>query len=123
MMRQVMRYRLNERGISIVELLVAVVLLAVVVVSLAAAGLHAQRTLTRSRVQLEAAEFMQAELERLHAQPYDSLESGSRTTEKGSSSWTISDFGGYRRILLITEYAPTEGVSAWDTVVAFRLIQ
>lgn len=116
-----MHYRLNERGTSIVELLVAVALLAVVVVSLAAAGLYANRTLTRSRVQLESAHFTQSELERLHAVPYDSLQSGSRTATKGTSTWTVSDSSGYSRILLITHYAPTEGVSAWDTVVAYRL--
>lgn len=116
-----MRYRLNERGISIVELLVAVALLAVVVVSLAAAGLYASRTLTRSRVELESAQFMQSELERLRAVPYDSLQSGSRTAAKGTSTWTVSDSLGYSWILLITHYAPTEGVSVWDTVVAYRL--
>ncbi|KPK80137.1 MAG: hypothetical protein AMS25_10080 [Gemmatimonas sp. SM23_52] len=116
-----MRYRSDERGISIVELLVAVALLAVVVVSLAAAGLYANRTLTRSRVQLESAQFLQSELERLHAVPYDSLQSGSRTAAKGTSTWTVSDSSVYSRILLITHYAPTEGVSVWDTVVAYRL--
>lgn len=116
-----MRYRLNERGVSIVELLVAVVLLAVVVVSLAAASLYANRTLTRSRMELESTEFMQSELERLRAIPYGELEGGSRTTVEGTSSWTVSDSAGYSRILLITHFAPAEGVSVWDTVVAYRL--
>jgi Tfp pilus assembly protein PilV len=115
------RNRLNERGISIVELMVAVVLLAVVVVSLAASGMYSQRTLARSRVQLEAAEFLQSEVERLLAVPYDSLRNGSRETEVAASSWTIDERYSHRRILLVTHYAPTEAISVWDTIVAYRL--
>ena len=114
--------RLDQRGISVVELMVGVVLLAVVVISLAASGLYSQRTLARSRVQLEAAEFMQSEVERLLAVPYDSLRNGSRETEVGVSRWEIEDRYTHRRILLITHYAPTEAISAWDTVVAYRLV-
>ncbi len=104
-----------------VELLIGVVLLAVVVVSLAASGLYASRILTRSRIQLEAAEFMQSELEKLRAVPYGELADGTRTAEKGSSSWTIQEGGNYRQIVLVTNYAPTEALSVWDTVVAYRL--
>ncbi len=111
----------GNRGISIVELMVAVTLLAVVVLSLAAASLYAGRTITRSRLQLEAAEFVQAELERLLALPYYSLTDGDRTAPKGVSTWSIVDSVTYRRILLVTEYAPTPVISVWDTVVAYRL--
>jgi Tfp pilus assembly protein PilV len=115
------RSRLNDRGISIVELLVGVVLLAVVVISLAASGMYSSRTLTRSRVQLEAAEFVQSEVERLLAVPYDSLRDGSRETEVGASKWEIEERYSHRQIFLVTQYAPTEAISVWDTVVAYRL--
>jgi Tfp pilus assembly protein PilV len=113
--------QLDRRGISIVELMVGVVLLAVVVVSLAAASLYASRNLTRARLQLEAAEFLQTELERLLAIPYDGLADGTRSTSEGTSSWTIEERGTHRQILLITNFAPTEAISVWDTVVAYRL--
>jgi Tfp pilus assembly protein PilV len=100
-----MRTRLNENGISVVELLVGVVLLAVVVVSLAASGLYASRAMGRSRIQLEATEFVQAELERLLGVPYFELESGSRSSDGGKSEWTVT----------------AEGISVTDTVVAYRL--
>lgn len=112
---------MNERGISVVELLVGVVLLTVVVVSLAASGMYASRTLTRSRNELEAAEFQQGELERLLAAPYFTLESGSRETETGSSTWTVVEQPNHLRILLITDYSPNEAISVQDSVVAFRL--
>lgn len=104
-----------------VELMVGVVLLAVVVVSLAASGLYSSRMLARSRVQLEAAEFLQSELERLLAIPYDSLSSGARETDVGASQWEIEDRYTHRQIFLVTRYAPTEAVAVWDTVVAYKL--
>lgn len=116
------RSRLDDRGISIVELMIGVVLLAVVVISLAASGMYSSRTLTRSRVQLEAAEFVQSEVERLLAVPYDSLRNGTRETEVGTSEWEIQDRYTHRRILLVTHYTPAEAISVWDTVVAYRLV-
>jgi Tfp pilus assembly protein PilV len=116
------RSRLDERGISVVELLVGVVLLAVVVLSLAASGLYSSRALARSRIELEATEFLQSELEQLLAVPYDSLTDGSRESSAGTSKWEVVDRYTHRRILLVTHYAPTEAVSVWDTVVAFKLV-
>ncbi len=115
------RRRLNEAGISVVELMVGVVLLAVVVISLAASGLYSSRALARGRVQLEAAEFQQSELERLLAVPYDSMANGSRTTAVGAANWEIEERYTHRQISLITHYTPTEAVSVWDTVVAYKL--
>ncbi len=111
----------GTRGISVVEVLIAVTLIAIAVVALATASLYASRTIRRSRIALRAAEFQQSELETLLAAPYSSLQDGTRTTSLGTSSWTVADSGKYRRILLVTNYAPTEGVSVWDTVVAYRL--
>jgi Tfp pilus assembly protein PilV len=116
------RSRLDDQGISVVELMVGVVLLAVVVISLAASGMYSSRTLARSRVQLEAAEFVQSEVERLLAVPYDSLRDGSRETEVGASKWEIEERYSHRQIFLVTHYTPTEAISVWDTVVAYRLV-
>ena len=113
--------RFSEHGISIIELLVGVVLLAVVSISLAASSMYASRTMARGRMQLEAVEFLQSELERVLAVPYGDMESGTRTTAKGTSTWTVADSSSYSRIILVTHYAPTEGASMWDTAVAYRL--
>ena len=113
--------RLNRNGISMVELIVGITLLALVVLSLSTASLYASRTVTRARVQLAAAEFQQSELEALLAVPYAKLESGSRTLTDGTSKWAVVDSFTYRRIMLITNYAPAEAISVWDTVVAYRV--
>ena len=114
-------YELDTRGISIVELIVGITLLAVVVMSLAASGMYASRSMTRSRVELEATEYMQTHLEQLLALPFDSLSSGSTTTGKGSATWTVTDSGANKEILLVINYAPTDGISVWDTVYTYRL--
>ncbi len=113
--------RLNKSGISVVELLVGATLLAVVVVSLVSASMYSSRTMQRSRMQLDAVEFQQAELERLLALPYDNLVSDARSTERGHSSWTVEDSTRYRRVVLVTQYTPKDGFSVWDTAVAYRL--
>ena len=120
-MNQLSHHRLNRAGISIVELLVGITLLALVVVSLVAASLYSSQAITRSRLQLEAAEFQQSELERVMAVTYDQLASGSRDATKGKSSWAVVDSFTYRRILLVTTYSPTQDISVQDTVVAYRL--
>jgi type II secretory pathway pseudopilin PulG len=120
-MTRLPRHSLNRAGISIVELLVGITLLSLVVVSLVAASLYSSQAVTRSRLQLEAAEFQQSELERVMAVSYDNLESGSRDAVKGKSSWTVVDSFTYRRILLVTTYSPTQDISVQDTVVAYRL--
>ena len=102
-----------------VELLVGVVLLAVVALSLAASSLYASRAIRRARIELEAAEFQQRELERLLAVPYAALASGERAMPKGKSAWTVEDSVSYRRVLLITSYTPSEAISIGDTVVTY----
>lgn len=120
MKRNSIRNRLSDAGISMVELLVAVALLAAVVVSLAASSMYASRNVTRSRVQLEAAEFLQAELEWLLSVPYDELADGERTTPNGKATWTVADSFSFSEILVVSHYNPAPGVSVWDTAVALR---
>lgn len=114
-------FRFGAAGFTVVELIVAIVLLSVVVVSLAAASLYSSKALRRSSEELRASELVQGELERLLSLPYDSLVDGSRTLPQGTSTWTVLDSVSYRRIVLVTHYAPTAAFSVWDTVAAYRL--
>lgn len=112
---------LGARGFTVVELIVAVVLLSVVVLALSASALYTARALRQSSEHLRASELLQGELERLLSLPYDSLVSGSRTLPQGTAAWTVVDSVTYRRILLVTHYAPTAAFSVWDTVAAYRV--
>ncbi len=115
------RERLGARGFTVVELIVAIVLLSVVVVALAASSLYTSRALLRSSEELRASEFTQGELERLLSLPYGSLADGSQTLPQGTSTWTVVDSTTYRRIVLVTHYAPTAAISVWDTATAYRI--
>ena len=119
-MKGIKRLTSNQQGISMVELLVAVTIIAVVILSLAASSLYSSRTSTRSRVHLQASEFQQTEIERLLSLPYDSVISGSRSMSNGTSTWIVADSFDFRQIQVITHYTPGE-FSVWDTTVAYRL--
>lgn len=108
-------------GFTVVEVIVAIVLLSVVVLSLSASALYTSRALRAASAELRAAEFLQGEMERLLALPYDALVSGNRTLPEGTAVWAVVDSTGYRRITLVTHYAPTAAISKWDTVTAYRL--
>ncbi len=105
-----------------VELMVAVSLFALVLTALAGSSVYSSKTLTRSRTQLKSAQFMQSELERLLAIPYDELSSDSRTTEMGTAVWAVQDSITYQKILLVVNYAPTAGVEIRDSMVAYRAV-
>lgn len=97
------------------------VLLSVVVLSLAASALYTSRALRAASDELRAAGFVQREIERLLTMPYGSLASGSRALPEGTAAWTVLDSVTYRRIVLVTQYAPTPAVSEWDTVTVYRI--
>ncbi len=116
-----MRAVFGQKGIAVLELLLAISLLATVILSLGASSLYTSRLLERSRSELRAAKFLQGELERLMALPYDSVVSGSRTLAEGTSNWTVIDSIDYREITLISHYAPISAISIWDTVAMYRI--
>lgn len=115
------RPRLDRRGFSLVELLIGIALFTIILTGLGSSGIYASKIRTDSRVRLEAAHFTQGELEYLLSQPYDSLTSGSRSSESGKSEWVVEDSFAYLKILLRITYAPTEGVSVEDSIVTFRM--
>lgn len=112
--------RTARAGFTFVELMVGVALLAVLITALAGSSIYSSKTMTRATSRLETVHFLQAELEYLLNIPYDSLASGSRTTELGSSRWVVQDSFAYSKIRLRVSYAPTGGDSIKDSLVMFR---
>ena len=114
------RPRLDRRGFTLVELLIGIALFALILTGLGSSAIYASKIRTESRARLEAAHFMQGELEYLLSQPFDSLTSGSRSSASGTSEWVVEDSFAYLKILLKITYAPTGGVSVKDSIAAFR---
>lgn len=108
-------------GFTIIEVMVAIVVLTVVAVSL---GLVIERTTAvtrRSRLELGATTFLLAESARLRQIPWDSLTSDSLGRGDSVASWTVTDSAAVRRIVLVTAHtSPTGSLVARDSVLIVR---
>ena len=94
-------------GFTVIEVMIAVVVLTVVAVSLGMITRQVTAVMGRSRLELGAAAFLMTEAARLRETPWDSLTNGSRTRGDSVATWTVSDSAGVRRILLVTGYTGT----------------
>lgn len=108
------------RGFTLIEIMVALVFLSVVAISLGTAAQQATRTLRRSRLELRAALFLDAEVERLRILDYDSLVDGVRTRGEGTATWNVTDSTTFRRVLLETRYGSPAAGLVVDSVTLFR---
>lgn len=107
-------------GFTLVEVIVALVFLTVVAVSIGGAMQRATATIRRSRLELNAAVFLESEVERLRTQAYDSVRSGTHAHGPGIAAWTVADSTRFRQVLLVSRYgSPARG---WvvDSVTIFR---
>lgn len=110
----------RPNGFSLVEVVVAVVVLTVIVMSLTASNRYAAALAWKSEQELSAARFLEAEAERLRILPYDSLASGSRASGRGVSTWTVTDSGTFRQIILETRFGSEAPGVLVDSVTLFR---
>lgn len=111
----------GSRGFTLVEVLVTLVFLTVVGVSFNAASHHATRILQRSRLELNAARFLEEEVERLRLIPYGSLRDSTRSAGRGIATWTVADSGQFKEILLETRFgSPATGLLV-DSVAIYRV--
>ena len=92
----------SERGITLVETLVMIIITSVTLLSLAAAMGYAYRNLGHSRMDMNAYAATQAKLETLVNVHYDSIASGSSSINGYSLSWTVT--GTDPKMLLLDLY-------------------
>jgi len=110
----------SRSGFTIVEVVIALVVVTIVGVGLAGANQYATRILQRSRLELNAARFMESEVERLRILRFDSLVSGQRTQGRGISRWTVLDSTSYRRVVVETRYGSAATGIIIDSVTLYR---
>ena len=112
--------RSARSGFTLIEIIVALVFLSVVAIALGGATQQATRILRRSHTELQAARFLDAEVERLRILDYDSLADGARTRGRGIATWTVTDSLRFRQVLVETRYgSPATGLLV-DSVTLFR---
>jgi len=115
-----MRGRQPEGGFTLVEVLVALVFLTLVAVTFAATTQYASRIVNRSRVELDAQQFLEVETERLRVLHYDSLEDGKRSRGRGIASWSVTDSTSFKQVLLIARFGSPATAFVVDSVILVR---
>jgi prepilin-type N-terminal cleavage/methylation domain-containing protein len=112
--------RTDRNGFTMVEVIVTLLLLTVVAVSLVGANQHVARVLQRSRLELNAARFLEAEVERLRLTPYASVQDGQRTDGRGIVTWTVLDSTSFRQVVVRTRYGSAASGFVSDSLTIYR---
>lgn len=113
--------KLSHRGFTLVELLIAVIMLSIGVLALSSSSGSVTRMLYSGRNKTSASAVAQSRLEQLRNTARSttpnctSLASGSATTGMFSESWTVGGTGRARTVVLRLSYRSGPRVQA-DTV-------
>lgn len=110
----------SRAGFTLVELMVAVVLLFAMAIALVGTTRIVSRSLRQATLELRAAQLIHDEVHRLRTLPSASLQDGTATHPGGSSAWTVADSGAYLRVELEVTTAPLAGTSLVDTLYVYR---
>lgn len=110
----------RRAGFTLVEVIVAIVVLSMGVLALVGAGRVAAVSVRRATLELRAAELIEEGVERLRTMPIDSLRNGTATRIAGNVLWTVVDSGTYLRAELVVNTLPEGGRTLSDTVYVYR---
>ncbi len=105
----------RRQGFTIVEVVVAIVLLAVGILGLVTTAALVTRMMGRGTRASKAAVLAQQRIEILRATPCASLAGGADTVGAFTRQWTVTTSGNARRIQVIVRYVGTPGKLRADT--------
>ena len=108
----------DRRGIGLVEILVALTILAGALMSLAGAGALAARHLQSSRTDLNAWAASQSQAEDLMSRGFDTISSGSATRHGYPMNWTVSGTNP-KKVLLEMDWTNRSRNLVKDTLVLY----
>lgn len=108
----------DERGISLVEVLVTIVILAGALMSLAAASGHAARQLYHSRTDMNYWAAVQATADSIASVGYDNLANGSATVQGYPMNWSVSGTDP-KTLILRTQRTNRTGDVLQDSLVMY----
>ncbi len=109
----------DRRGISLVEILVALTILSGTLLGLAGAAGLASRQLLSGRTDLNAWAASQSQAEDLMSRDFDTISSGSATVHGYPMTWTVSGTNP-KKVLLQMDWTNGRGLVVTDTVVLYR---
>ncbi len=109
----------DKRGVSLVELLIGMVILAGVLLSLAAAGTLALHQTSRGRADMQLWAAVQRQVDSLFGARWDSLTTGSGTVQGYPMTWTVSGTNPKRIDLDVERLNWTSHQMVRDTLVFY----
>ena len=109
----------DRRGISLVEILVALTILSGALLSLASAAGLASRQVLSGRTDVNAWAASQSQAEDLMARGFDTISSGSATVHGFPMAWTVSGTNP-KKVLLEVDWTNRSGRAVTDTLVLYR---
>jgi len=107
----------NQRGFTIIEILIAITVLTVGLLSFLGSSVLITRMLARGDRAATATFYAQERIERLQGQPCGTMASG--TEMRGNSyrvAWTVTPSTGSERARIIVRYSPGPGRVREDTL-------
>lgn len=110
----------SRAGFTLVEVMVAVVILIVGILALLGTNRVALLSMQRATLETRVTRLLEEGTERLRALPVDSLADGMATRPEGTSSWVVSDSAGFRAVRLVVRARPEGGRTLVDTVWLYR---
>ncbi|MFQ5689515.1 MAG: prepilin-type N-terminal cleavage/methylation domain-containing protein [Gemmatimonadota bacterium] len=110
--------RVGETGFTIIEILVALTILSVAIMSLITASTLATRQMKMSKADTKVWMAVQSELETLTAQGYDNVTAGSATVQGYPMTWTVSGTDP-KKVTLIVQRKDWRQAVVPDTFVTY----
>jgi prepilin-type N-terminal cleavage/methylation domain-containing protein len=92
----------QRAGFTLVEVIVAIVVLAVGLLGMAATTTVLLRQITLADLSTERSMALQTTLERLRATPFDSVRAGADTVRNFQVSWTVTDLFQWKDVEIVT---------------------
>jgi prepilin-type N-terminal cleavage/methylation domain-containing protein len=112
------RWRGDASGLSMVEVLVALVIFSVVIVGLTSAGIVAGAQLRMSRTDVRVWTAAHYQLEKVTAAGYDGVSAGTDTVQGYPVSWDVQGTDP-KKVILTVQAKNSAGVVVPDTFVTY----
>lgn len=97
---------MDRSGFSLVEVVVAIIILAIGVLGLGGTTAYTVRQVTLSDTMTERAAAFQTIIDRLQSLPYDSVVAGADTVGIFATNWTVTPDGPQNKIVTIVTIGP-----------------
>jgi prepilin-type N-terminal cleavage/methylation domain-containing protein len=109
--------RLTQAGFTIVEVIVAIIILAVGLLGLAGTTVLTVRQTTLADVASDRSVALQSTIEQIRATPFDSVAAGSESAGLYDVAWSVTDGGLWKNVDIVTTgpgLSTSEGLPAID---------